>query len=380
MSYRFGSYLTMRKFSLLILAVCMACIAFAVPKDFKVLYLIPFDSESYESPFVKECEDMDRVMSYRLMGFWNGSQMALEELSEDRNFRLDVIVRDISNDERKLRNILDDSELMSDVDLIIGPFFGKPFEIAAEYAKRYQIPIVNPFTNRQDFLTDNEYVYKLTPPLSARPAMISFMAQQENAFPIILYGDSASSDKEMNAFVRYFQENGIAYEVTSSASTVTSMLTSGKRHFVVTFYDNPARNLIISRNLIYGKKTDNLTFVVPESWLDSKTYDIEYYSKLNLHFFSNYYVDYDAESTKTFVYDYTQRFGVPPTVQNFAFQGYDVTRYFLEFLNAENDVDRVKVTPISFQFSFDKVPGGGFENVNVQFLEVKDNEIVPSIY
>ena len=210
--------------------------------------------------------------------------------------------------------------------------------------------------------------------------MISFMVQQENAFPIILYGDSASSDKEMNAFVRYFQENGIAYEITSSASTVTSMLTSDKRHFVVTFYDNPARNLIISRNLIYGKKTDNLTFVVPESWLDSKTYDIEYYSKLNLHFSSNYYVDFDTESTKTFVYDYTQRFGVPPTVQNFAFQGYDVTRYFLEFLNAENDVDRVKVTPISFQFSFDKVPGGGFENVNVQFLEVKDNEIVPSIY
>jgi hypothetical protein len=44
------------------------------------------------------------------------------------------------------------------------------------------------------------------------------------------------------------------------------------------------------------------------------------------------------------------------------------------------DLDRVKVMPIAFPLSFDKFPDGGFENVNVQFLEVKDNEIVPSLY
>ena len=44
------------------------------------------------------------------------------------------------------------------------------------------------------------------------------------------------------------------------------------------------------------------------------------------------------------------------------------------------DLDRVKVSPIAFPLSFDKSPDGGYENVNVQFLEVKDNEIVPSGY
>ena len=38
----------------------------------------------------------------------------------------------------------------------------------------------------------------------------------------------------------------------------------------------------------------------------------------------------------------------------------------------------MKVEPIAFPLSFDKLPDGGYENVNVQFLEVRNNEIVPS--
>ena len=353
---------------------------YAEPVECKILYLIPFESDSYNIPFVKESEDMSKVRSYQLMGFWNGAQMAIEELRKDENIFFEVIVRDISNNEAKLRKVLEDRELMSGVDLIIGPFFSKLFTIAAEYAKQYQIPIVNPFTSRQDFVEGNEYVYKLIPSLEARPAMIAFLAQQSDAFPIIIYGDSSSHNKEMLAYRKYFHDNRIAYEIIPNASSVVSRLNASRPQFVVTFYDNPAQNLIISRNLIYSKKTDNLTFVVPETWLESKTYDIEYYSKLNLHFFSDYYVDYDAEKTKTFVYDYTQKYGVPPSLESFAFQGYDITCYFVELVLNHFDHDRVKVSPIAFPLSFDKSPDGGYENVNVQFLEVKDNEIVPSLY
>ena len=347
--------------------------------EYKILYLIPFETDSYTTPYVKESEDMDKVKSYQLMGFWNGAQMALEEYA-GKNVVIQVVVKDISNDERKLRRVMEDESLMRGVNLIIGPFFGKLFEIAAEYAKQYRIPIVNPFTSRQDFVEENEYVYKLIPSLEARPAMVAFLAQQTNAFPILIYGDSTSTNKEMAAYRKYFRNNRIAYEVIPNASSVVNRLSNDRPQFVVTFYDNPAQNLIISRNLLYSKKTDNLTFVVPETWLESKTYDIEYYSKLNLHFFSDYYVDFSAENTKTFIFDYTQRFGVPPSVKNFAFQGYDITRYFVEFILNGYDFDRVKVTPIAFPLSFDKSPNGGFENVNVQFLEIKDNEIVPSLY
>lgn len=346
---------------------------------FTILYLIPFESANYTAPYIKECEDMDNVLSYRLMGFWNGSQMALEEYNAE-NVPLNVIVRDITNNETKLRKIMEDETLMKEVDLIIGPFFSKQFAIAAQYAKQYEIPIVNPFTNRQDVTADNEFVYKLIPSLEARPAMIAFMAQQSRAFPIILYGDSAAPNRDMKSYRSYFDKNQVPYVVYSNASSVVSSIKKDQRQFVVAFYDNPAQNLIISRNLLYSEKIDNLTFVVPESWMESKTYDIEYYSKLNLHYFSDYYIDYSNEKVKMYIYDYTQKYGVPPSLENYAFQGYDITRFFVEFLRCGKDIDRVKVSPIAFPLSLDKSPNGGYENVNVQFLEVKDNEIVPSIY
>lgn len=352
---------------------------FAEPSTCKILYLIPFDKDSYTAPYIKECEDMENVRSYQLMGFWNGAQMAIEEMAREENIRFDIVVRDMVNNEAKLRKVMEDRDLMQGVDLIVGPFFGKLFAVASEYAKQYEIPIVNPFTNRQDFVEGNEYAYKLISSLEARPAMIAFLAQQSGAFPILIYGDSASSGKEMQVYKKYFQENRIPYEIISNASSVVNRLSESRPNYVITFYDNPAQNLIISRNLMLSKKSGNLTFVVPETWLESKTYDIEYYSKLNLHFFSDYYIDFDEGKTKTFVYDYTQRFGTPPTLRNFAFQGYDITRYFVSLVLHHLDHDRVKVSPIAFPFSFDKSPSGGYENVNVQFLEVKDNEIVPSI-
>ena len=95
--------------------------------EYKILYLIPFETDSYTTPYVKESEDMDKVKSYQLMGFWNGAQMALEEYA-GKNVVIQVVVKDISNDERKLRRVMEDESLMSGVNLIIGPFFGKLFE------------------------------------------------------------------------------------------------------------------------------------------------------------------------------------------------------------------------------------------------------------
>jgi len=368
------------------LILCLLCFSLVLTtawgqqeERFTILYLIPFESADYTAPYIKECEDMDKVLSYRLMGFWNGSQMALEEYNAD-NVPLNIIVRDVTNNETKLRRILEDESLMDDVDLIIGPFFSKPFAVAAKYAKQYEIPIVNPFTNRQDVTEDNEFVYKLKPSLEARPAMIAFMAQQSGAFPIILYGDTMAPNREMKSYRSYFDKNQVPYVVYSNATSVVSRINKDRRQFLISFYDDPAQNLIISRNLLYSEKIDNLTFVVPESWMESKTYDIEYYSKLNLHYFSEYYIDYSNEKVKTYIFDYTQKYGVPPTLENFAFQGYDITRFFVEFLRGGKDIDRVKVSPIAFPLSLDKSLNGGYENVNVQFLEVKDNEIVPSIY
>lgn len=348
-------------------------------KRYTILYLIPFDVNNYDSPYIKEPEDMEKVRSYGLMGFWNGSQMALDEY-EKKNVHLDIIVRDVGESEVKLRNIMEDQSLMERVDLIIGPFFHKSFIVAANYAKEYKIPIVNPFTSHHNIIENNEFVFKLKPSQDVCPSMLTFIAQQHNSFPILVYGDTNSINREWRKCRQYFSERGVSYIASTNIGNLVSLLQPEKKQILITFEDNSARNLMISRSILYSKKNKNLLFIVPETWLKSRTYDIEYYSQLNLHFFSDYYVDFNNEKTKVFIFDYTQRFGTPPTTDNYAFQGYDVTRYFVEYLLNNNDIDRVKVNALSYPFTFDKNENEGFENVNLQFLEVIDNEVVPSGY
>lgn len=369
-------------FSLILILLALLPYSAGAKEKKTILFLIPFYSQSYNSQQVasiREYEELAAVKSFQLMGFWAGAQVALEEYNQ-KNTNLKVIVRDVSDNELKLRALLEDRELMSQVDLIIGPFFSRPFAIAARYAKEYGIPIVNPFTNRTDFVASNEYVYKLIPSMDARPATLTFIADQFPKHQIILYADSNQRSRNVEIYTNYFKEKKIPYKCIPSSKNLVKELIPGQKNIVLSLQEETAPNMMLSRELVYGVKPEDLLFIMPESMLKSNTVEVEYFSTLNVHFFSDYYVDNNNELTQVFVHNYTERFKTPPTLENFAFQGYDVTRFFVEWLLNDKDLDLVKIEPIAYRLSFDKVSNGGYENVNVQFLEVRDNEIHPAGY
>ncbi len=345
----------------------------------KILFLIPFYTQDYTGGVpanVRTEQDIKSVNSFLLMGFWAGAQIALEEY-DAQNTPLDVVVKDVTEDEAALRKILDDEGFMRDVDLIIGPFFSRTFRIAADYAKRYRIPIVNPFTNRTDILDGNEYVFKVTPSMESKPISISYVAEQYPDHKIILYRDSASKNQEQEAYRNYFNRQKVPFREVYTQNALLGEIAPGKKNIVLTFTQNTASMLMLSRDLLYKANPNDLMLVVPETWLRSKTYDMEYYSKLNLHFFSNFHVDGKDPQTQVFEQRFLEKFKTRPTLDNYAYQGYDITRFFVELARNNGDVDRVKNTSVAFPMSFEKTKGGGYENVNINFLEVRDDEVVP---
>ena len=368
-------------FSLLVLTV-IALWAQPTGERKPVLYLIPFYTHEYRGPVassVQSSQDIQSVNSFLLMGFWAGAQIALDEY-QAQDVALNIVVKDVTDDERELRKIMEDQELMENVDLIIGPFFNKTFQIAAEYAKRYHIPIVNPFTNRTDILTNNDYVYKVTPSLESRPATLSYMAEVYPNSNIIIYQDSAIRNMDQLAYIQYFKMKDIPYQPVSNQAALIKSIKQGTKNIVLVFSSHAAKMLMLSRDLLYKSSPEDIILVVPESWLSTNTYDVEYYSKLNIHFFSNYYVDMEDQQTQLFVEKYKDKFKSVPTVENFAFQGYDITRFFIELIRNEGDIDRVKVPSICYPMLFDKTTDGGYENINVHFLEVLNDEVVPVRY
>ncbi|MCR4680969.1 MAG: ABC transporter substrate-binding protein [Bacteroidales bacterium] len=368
-------------FCLLALAVFSLSAQPTVEKK-TILFLIPFYSNEYNSTAatsVRSSNDIYSINSFLLMGFWAGAKVALDEYAE-QNIPLEIIVKDVTEDESKLISIMEDENLMERVDVIIGPFFSKPFGLAAKYAKKYGIPIVNPFTNRRDILNNNEYVYKLTPTISIRPAMIAYQAERYPQHNIILYEDTAIKNTEQSIYIQYFKENNIPFTHVQSQSQIINNLQTGANNIILTFGSNTAKIMVLSRDLLYKAKNEDIILVVPDEWLESNTYDVEYYSKLNLHFFSNYFVDYSDPETQIFIQKYKDKYKSIPTMDNYAFQGYDITRYFIELARNDGDIDRVKINALSYPLSFDKVKDGGYENVNVHFLEIFNDEIRTVIF
>ncbi len=355
------------------------------PEVKTILFLIPFYSQQYNAEAlleVKSCDDLKKIASFQLMGFWAGAQVALEEY-ESENVRLRVIVRDVTDNDNKVRKIMEDTSLMNHVDLIIGPFFNKQFTIAARYAQKYKIPIVNPFTSRTDIIEENEYVYKLVPSLETRAITIEEILSQGNPESrIFIYADTVKSSKEYKAYTRYFNNKKIKYKTVPLQQNLVPLLSKTNKNIVIVLTSELAKILMLSRDLIFNADLANLLLIVPEEWINVATYDIEYYSKLNVHFFSDYYVDYTNEKTQVFIHKYISKYHTLPTLESFAFQGYDVTRYFVSALYNDMDLDRVKVETLGYHFSFDKIENGGYENfsTNATFLEVKENEIQPARY
>ena len=370
----------MKKIVLISLLVSIVFSLWAQPTGERktVLFLIPFYTQEYHGPVapsVQSSQDIHAVNSFLLMGFWAGAQIALNEY-QDQNVALDIVVRDVTEDEANLRKIMEDRNLMEDVDLIIGPFFNKTFQVAAEYAKQYQIPIVNPFTNRTDILTNNDYVYKVVPSLDSKPITLSYMAESYPNSNILVYKDTTLKNTDLLNYIQYFKKNHVSYHEVSNQGELIKGIKPNMKNIVLVFSSHAAKMLMLSRDLLYKSNPEDVVLVVPETWLSSNTYDVEYYSKLNLHFFSNFYVDKQDQQTQIFIQKYKDKFKSIPTIENFAFQGYDITRFFVEMVRNDGDMDRVKISSICYPMTFDKTPNGGYENINIHFLEVFNDEIV----
>ena len=285
----------MRQFTLLLWILSSLSVLSAQNANVKtVLYLIPFFGEEYNNynkDDIKTSVDIDNESIYSLVSFWEGSQMALDEY-ETSLHRINVIVRDITYDNGKLIDIMEDEELMSQVDLIIGPFFAPQFLIAANYAKNYHIPIVNPFTSKREILDDNEYVYKVQ---SSTMSMAEVIRQRwldhDDETEILIWTERGADIPALRKCEQIFTQLDIPYEfvIEGNKPDLRTKLNNHKRHVVMAFL--PSETTIIARMRDLGIENDfsNTVFVIPEEWLEIGALEVDYLDKLNVHFFSNFF-------------------------------------------------------------------------------------------
>ena len=342
--------------------------------EITILYLLPFHLNEGVVPqsSLRNSAEIHQVKQFEMIGFWLGAKMALKEY-ENTDKTINVIVRDVVTDKNALKKILDDSMLMAPVNIIIGPFYGALFPLAAEYAKNHNIIIINPFSTRYDFVENNPAVYKLTPPYISRPeAIVTHFLPEPDKYNVILWGDS-STTIELQAYKYYFNEHNIKFK---EVHTLTLHEDITKTNLIIALFDKPERVIHAVHTLI--NQEENLSsriIVVPEKWISISELTEDFYNLPELFYFSNYFIDENSDKVKLFQSDYLFYYEAPADVADYAYQGYDITRYFIDLFFVDFNHNEVKFKPLSYQFQWKQIEDGGFENIKTRLIQVKDLEL-----
>ena len=117
-----------------------------------------------------------------------------------------------------------------------------------------------------------------------------------------------------------------------------------------------------------------------EDWNKYDDIDVLQRNRLNEHYATYRFVDYNKERGLDFVKDFRSHTGVDPTV--YSTQGFDVGMYFLSALylygtNFENNIAKYAMDLVQNYFEFYPIASGsGYENTSVSIVRYHDFELI----
>jgi len=136
------------------------------------------------------------------------------------------------------------------------------------------------------------------------------------------------------------------------------------------FVNDVVRNL----NLMIHKKYDVVLYA-PSRIRSFETIEVDNFHNAHLHVSTGYYIDYDDDRVKDFLLRYRAIFNTEPT--QFAFQGYDIARYFITLCSRYGNrwmdhLDDESKAMLQSTFSFNKTEEGGYINNGVRRIVYED--------
>jgi len=364
-------------------------------RRYKVALMVPlYLNEVSNLEMSKEnLPQLHKARSLSFVQYYEGFMMAVETLEEQNGLKMDLTVIDVTDNvstaERALSQIRG-----KDLDLIVGPFFGKSFAVVEEYAKQYNIVVVNPLSTRESVIVNNPNVVKVKPGEMGQILTISNLVKNlYNDSNIFIVSKERSSDTallnqleyhlnlavndevrvsgdEFLHFARNESErlemgsrmvktvevegqvystddfkNGNTREVVltnsvkrysySDISKVISSLSGVRNNVIVAYGDD---NVFATQMLnTLAKETDRfpITLVCAPDWDKFEKLLVENLLQMNAIYLNDGFVDYKSDAAKQFVRRFRSKYAAEP--QDYAFEGYDMAMFFLSALMRYGD-------------------------------------------
>jgi hypothetical protein len=339
----------------------------------------------------------------------------------------------VDNTSDKIDKILQTSELSS-MNLIIGPFYGRSFRKVADFAKTYEIKIINPLSPREEIILNNPYVFKIKPTLASQSDLLA--SYIEKAYPksnVLIIRHNNYKFQTFVSYVRNTLNLNRKMQVLINNDVIESKLGSIEANNKLysenilldreqlqrtpegsTSFSNMVKEVVYSEDSLTGVKQNlslvrnNVVIILSEDKSFSqellsrlnkllseyeinaiglpewgKFDDLETAPLLNLHLqiFSESYINYDDGNTLNWIKNYRETFKTEPSVDKYAFEGFDLGWYFLNALynygkEFEQCFDAMDVSLMHTKFVFKHTTGNGFENTFWNICKFEDFKII----
>ena len=264
---------------------------------------------------------------------------------------INLHVYDIKSDTVVVTRLLE-SDALKDMDLIIGPVYSNNLSLVASYADKYEIPVVSPVPlQNNNPLNNNPYLYMANPSLEVAQEKIAkrLSNYKDNNF-IFIHSDSMHIDPDINSFKnKIFREltKNIPYEEIKfkefifhtrstydkdSINRLEHALSYQDKNFVILASEDPAVMIECVSDLVTLSKKFDIRLMGYPAMRGLDNIDQNYYFDLGIELYSPYWIDYNLRDVKNFNSSFRKKFDTEPSESSFAWEGYDITYYFLSGL------------------------------------------------
>lgn len=354
----------------------------------RVAVILPFLLDSY-SP-----SEQGRMVEY-----YQGFLMAVEKLKNE-GYSFEINTYDSGPKENSLDGLISSGKL-DNMDIIIGAMYPNHNKELAQFAQKNGIPLVIPFTSKEDEIFRNPMVYIIN-------AMQSYVLPEvtsrfTSTFPnanIVFVEDTVKGNKKefITSLTDEFDSNGTPYTTISMASittpektltTLKKLLIEDKENIIIPTSSSAKTLTTLLPSLVQAEILDSLSipdfklFGYPEWQIYAKDTREQLY-EVETYFYTTFYSHYSLPEVSKFQNDYIHTYN--RNIQNiyprYGMLGYDTGYFFLlaaskygkEMPEKINDID---FTPIQTGFKFDRVSNwGGLVNKKIYFIHyTKDYKI-----
>ena len=263
------------------------------------------------------------------MDFYCGALLAIEDLA-NAGISTELSVYDVVQGKVPVTR-----ERLEEADVVIGPITAKDLATTLEIAGN-KTTVVSPLDHKAASLTEGHKNFVQAPATYNRQYadLIDWIDyDKRRGDKVIVISESDGKECELSRLMdeSKIEHTDYSYNILSSRrviSDLTGMMTSDGVNRILISSENEAfvNDVVRNLNLMVHNK-HNVALYSPARIRSYDNIDVENLHNVNLHASSSYLIDYDDPKVKAFLLKYRALFNAEPT--QFAFQGYDVTRYFL---------------------------------------------------